>query len=114
MRAYYLFDGNEVKEVTVATGDEIGTKKSLDCFSPYFEEAENVEDAWLRLIVIPIDLEGEIKAKDNVLYTISINNRPHRAIINPDKDKYAEIVDYVCDNNGDYRICTLTKESMEG
>ena len=106
MRVYYLFDGNEIKDIII---DEKNCEER--CVRFFEERTKNriyTEHAWLGLRIISVDLEGKVGG-ENVLYTITINNRPTKAVLNPTTEDKANMFMYCLTNTGDYRNCRVLR-----
>lgn len=107
MKVYYLFDGNEAKDFIVDQED-----RELECMNVFEDRAKKgryVHHEWLQERIVVIALEGKMFNENNVLYTISINNRPTRAIVNPTTEDKAELFEYYLENSDDYKNCKIVK-----
>lgn len=108
MKVYYLFDGNVVKDFIIAK--EGRESYCMSVFEECSKRGEYTSYSWLSDRLVIVDLEGEVREKANDLYTIYINNKPSRAIVNPTVNEKAKLFDYCYENSSDYRKCRIGKE----
>ena len=110
MKVYYLFDGNEIKDILI--NEEGYEEECVDIFEERSRKRMYTEHSWLGLRIISLDLEGQAGG-EGILYTITINNKPVKAVLNPTTEDKANMFMYCLKNTGDYRNCRVNRNIVE-
>ena len=109
LKAYYITDGNTIKDMIIGTEDEV---KQTPLTTLDFIEKDN--ESWLKHKIVTVDLEGQIhKGHTNIITTIKMNGTPIRSIANNFQNVVAIVEDYISNDNNDYRKYSYITEFIK-
>lgn len=108
LKAFYITDGNSIKDLIIGTEDEV--KQTALTTLDFIEKSSN---SWLKNRIIELPAEGIIhKGHMNIVTTIKMNGIPIRCILNGFYS-LIETIDNYMNIKDDYRHYTYTSKFIK-